>query len=309
MATEQPREQRQEGYARGDMVTIRQAAQLTGVPEHTLRAWERRYGSFRTARTAGGYRLYDAEALARVRAMKQLVASGRPPREAAAEVARRLPHSHGKEPHDAAQHLVEALKSMDAATAKRLIDEQFALRSYEAVVDDWLMPTLVRVGDAWANGDISVAAEHLAANIVMRRLAAAFDAVGPNPRTPPAIIGAPSGITHELGLMAFAVALRRAGAATIYLGADVPAQAWSEAVGTTGAAISITAIPRRSDARRVAALVTQLESDHPEVPICVGGRFQELAPAGTRQLGHGIAAAARELAAGLAGGRPSAATA
>jgi len=291
------------------MVTIRQAAQLTGVPEHTLRAWERRYGSFRTARSAGGYRLYDAEALARVRAMKQLVAAGRPPREAAAEVARRLPHSHGPEPHDAAQHLVDALKTLDAATAKRIIDEQFALRSYEAVVDDWLMPTLNRVGDAWANGDISVAAEHLAANIVMRRLAAAFDAVGPNPATPPAIVGAPSGVVHELGLMAFAVALRRAGVATIYLGGDVPAQAWSEAVGATGAAVSVTSIPRRSDARRVAALVAQLEADHPGVPVAVGGGFQELAPAGTRLLGHGIAVAARQLAASLAGGGRGAATA
>jgi hypothetical protein len=90
--------------------------------------------------------------------------------------------------------------------------------------------------------------------------------------------------------------------ATIYLGGDVPAPAWSEAIGTTGAAVSVTAIPRRADARRVAALVDRLEADHPGVPIAVGGRFQELAPDGTRPLGHGIAVAARDLAASLEGG-------
>lgn len=299
MATQDPLALRPRGYAHPNMVTIRQAALLTGVPEHTLRAWERRYGSFRTTRTAGGYRLYDAEALARVRAMKQLVATGRSPRDAAAEVARRLPPSHGPGPQDAAQRLVDSVRTLDVAAAKRIVDEQFALRSYEAVVDDWLMPALNRIGAAWASGDISVAAEHLASNIVMRRLAAAYDAVGPNPAVPPVIVGAAPGITHELGLMAFAVALRRAGVATIYLGGDVPVQAWSDAITATNAAGSVTAIPRRADARRVATLVGQLIEDHPAVPVAVGGRFQDLAPAGARPLGHGIVAAARDLARSL----------
>lgn len=43
------------------MVTIKRAAELTGVPEHTLRAWERRYGLVAPARTDGGYRLYDGQ--------------------------------------------------------------------------------------------------------------------------------------------------------------------------------------------------------------------------------------------------------
>lgn len=281
------------------MVTISQAAQLTGVAEHTLRAWERRYGVFQPSRTRGGYRVYGDDALHRIRAMKELVATGLSPREASDEV-RRLAEAEAGEP-DAADELVEALTRLDATVAKRIIDEQFALRSYEAVVDDWLMPTLVRVGSAWASGTISEAGEHLVANVVMRRLAAGFDAVGPNPPTPPAIVGAPSGITHELGLMAFAVALRRAGVATIYLGSDIPSAAWSDAVTTTSAPMSITAVPRRADARRVAALAERLQADHPAVPLAVGGQFQHLAPPGCRRLGHRIAPAARDVARQLAG--------
>ena len=189
---------------------------------------------------------------------------------------------------------------LDATVAKRIIDEQFALRSYEAVVDDWLMPTLVRVGSAWASGTISEAGEHLVANVVMRRLAAAFDAVGPNPPTLPVIVGAPSGISHELGLMSFAVAVRRAGVATIYLGSDIPPAAWADAVTTTSAVMSITAIPRRADARRVTALAERLRADHPGVPLAVGGQFQRLAPPGCRRLGHRIADAARDVARDLA---------
>ena len=51
------------------MVTISQAAQLTGVAEHTLRAWERRYGAFQPSRTRGGYRDYGDDALHRMIAL------------------------------------------------------------------------------------------------------------------------------------------------------------------------------------------------------------------------------------------------
>lgn len=280
------------------MVTISQAALLTGVAEHTLRAWERRYGVFQPSRTRAGYRVYGDDVLDRIRTMKDLVAAGLSPRQASEQVRRGV-SPESPEP-DATVELIAALARLDATAASRIIDEQFAWRSYEAVVDDWLMPAMVRVGTAWASGEISEAGEHLVAHVVMRRLAAAFDAVGPNPPTPPAIVGAPSGITHELGLMAFAVALRRAGVATIYLGPDVPVLAWADAVATTGSAVSVTAIPRRSDARRVAVLAERLTADHPGVPLAVGGQFQHLAPASCPRLGHRIAAAARAVADDLA---------
>ena len=284
------------------MVSISQAAHLTGVAEHTLRAWERRYGAFQPGRTAGGHRVYDAEALRRIRAMKELVAAGVPPREASDEVRREMADT-GRRP-DATTALIDAVATLDSRSATRIVDEQFGLRSFESVVDDWLMPALVQLGSAWESGAITEAGEHLATNIVMRRLAASFDAVGPNLPPPPAIIGAPPGVLHEIGLLAFAVALRRQGVAALYLGAQVPPKAWSAAVGATNAVINVTAIPRRADARQAAALVADLAAAHPDVPVAVGGRFQHLAPPQCLRLGHHIPAAAREGARLVAGTRP-----
>ena len=48
------------------MYTIKQAAIRTGLSIPTIRAWERRYGVIDPARTAGGYRLYDDEAIERL---------------------------------------------------------------------------------------------------------------------------------------------------------------------------------------------------------------------------------------------------
>jgi len=280
------------------MLTIKRAAELTGVPAHTLRAWERRHGLFAPARTASGYRDYDEETLARIRAMSELVASGWAPRDAAAEVLRRRGAEDPEpRPAPAPQHdLVDAAATLDAERVARILDEQFARGDFESIVRGWLMPALTAVGRAWASGRVSVAGEHLVAHAVQRRLSAAYEAAGRGSGRP-IVVGAPPSVHHELGLLAFAVAARRAGLATLYLGADVPLDAWADAVAATGARAAVTAAPRRRDVARVTQLAERLAAGSPDLPLWVGGRFQHLVDAPARPLGHDIGAAAAAIAA------------
>lgn len=274
------------------MVTIKKAAELTGVPEHTLRAWERRYGLVEPHRTPSGYRLYDDAALARIRVMNELVHSGWSAREAAVESARRTPQAGG--PLPAVEELVAAAAGLDADTITRLLDEQFARGSFESVVDAWLMPVMARLGRAWSTGEVSVAGEHLVSSIVMRRLGVAYEAAGRSATGSPVVVGAPPGVDHELGLLAFATAARRCGLTTVYLGGQVPVEAWPEAVAKVSAVAAVTSLHRRKDAPRLGPVAHAL-SGRP-VELWVGGRHQELAPAPFRPLGHSIAAAAARLA-------------
>lgn len=62
---------------------IHGAAQRSGVSEANPRAWERRYGVPKPARSPGGYRLYSEADIERVKAMHSLVESGVAPAEAA----------------------------------------------------------------------------------------------------------------------------------------------------------------------------------------------------------------------------------
>ena len=68
---------------------IHAVAELTGVPEPTLRAWERRYGIPCPERTSSGYRLYGAREVDEVRRMKELCEAGMAAAEAAALVRTR----------------------------------------------------------------------------------------------------------------------------------------------------------------------------------------------------------------------------
>src|SRR5665648_1262104 len=178
------------------MYTIKHAAELTGLPVATLRAWERRYGVVAPERTVGGYRLYDEPTLARIRAMRDLVATGWSPRQAADEVsradddapARDLPAGGEWADGDRADsELVDAARDLDTARLAAILDDRFSRGSFESVVDEWLMPALRGVGVAWAAGDLSTAAAHLAAHAVLRRLAAAQ--ATPTPRS--------AGISHS----------------------------------------------------------------------------------------------------------------
>src|SRR4051812_41374369 len=63
---------------------IRAIALLTGVDEHTLRIWERRYGFPRPVRSSGGVRLYDADDVRKLRLIGRALERGHRPGEVVA---------------------------------------------------------------------------------------------------------------------------------------------------------------------------------------------------------------------------------
>jgi DNA-binding transcriptional MerR regulator len=70
---------------------INVVAEITGVPEATLRAWERRYQVPRPSRTPSGYRVYGSHDLEQVKRMRELCESGVSPADAAREIAQMSP--------------------------------------------------------------------------------------------------------------------------------------------------------------------------------------------------------------------------
>jgi len=309
--------------------TIKHAAALTGIPVATLRAWERRYGVVTPGRTGGGYRLYDDAAVDRLRAMRDLVGAGWAPRQAAEEVRAsvrtpgtaappadgpdvapdapdaapdavqlpaRLPDPDGGPRTSDADDLAAAARALDPLRITAVLDERFARGSFEAVVDDWLMPALHVLGEAWARGEVSTAAEHLVAHAVLRRLSAAFEAAAAGDRGPRVVIGLPPGARHELGVLAFAVAARRAGLAVTYVGADLPEDSWLDAVAKVRPHALVLAVPRQDDVPAAARVVQAVSAVHPDLRVVVGGGAQDAPGLPAPALGHRIGDAADRLA-------------
>lgn len=277
------------------MVTIKEAAAITGVSEHTLRAWEDRYGVIAPQRTASGYRSYSQADLDQVRTMTSLITAGLAPRAAAAETARRHRMGSAEDPF---AEMMAAASALDARRLDAELGRRFRSYDFEVLVRLWLMPALTRLGTEWSEGTVGVASEHLVAAQVMRRLSSVYDQAKPTPSAPKVLLGAPPGVDHQLGIFAFAVACRRLGLDTTYLGAQLPNAAWSQALQQVHPDAIVTSIPRRRDGANATKLAAQLHSSG--VPLWFGGRFQHLAPESGRQLGHDIPDAAKTLAAALA---------
>ena len=149
------------------MYTIKQAALRSGVDASLIRAWERRYGVTRPERTPGGYRLYSDEEIARLRAMRELIERGWSAAQAATAAAAQPSTTTAREVSSPASSpadpdLVGAAARYDLGAVEDALDGLFGRGSFEAVIDDLVLPAVARLGLAWEDGTIDVAAEHLA---------------------------------------------------------------------------------------------------------------------------------------------------
>lgn len=257
------------------MYTIGQASVRSGVSVPLLRAWQRRYGIVTPARTAAGYRLYDDDAVATLRRMRGLVDSGWSPAQAAEALRSGQPIAEVDPrgaPRDAfADALVEAIvkaaRDLDAGALDRALDDALLLSDLGRSLETIVMPSLVAIGDAWADGWVDVAGEHLVSHAVLRRLAQAFEGAGHGESRPLVLVGLPPTSRHEIGALAFATAARRAGLGAVYLGADTPVESWRQAVAEVKPDAVVLGLAIDADvisARDVAAAV------HP-TPVFVGG--------------------------------------
>jgi DNA-binding transcriptional MerR regulator len=208
---------------------IGQLARRTGVSPELLRAWEQRYGLLQPTRSAGGFRLYSAADEARVQRMLGLVSGGL----AAAQAARLVLSGGDGEParptvpasattlEDATGDLTASLDRLDEQAANAALDRLFATYTVETVLQAVILPYLHSLGERWEAGEVSVAHEHFASNLLRGRLLGLAQGWGQG-RGPAAILACLPGEHHELGLLAFGIALRRRGWRITYLGTDSP---------------------------------------------------------------------------------------
>jgi DNA-binding transcriptional MerR regulator len=297
------------------MYTIKQAAARAGVTVPVLRAWERRYGIVAPSRTPSGYRLYDDPSIERVRTMRRLVDAGWQPSQAATEVITGGPAAVAEQAstapattsiaapatREAREQLVEAFvdaaAALDEGAIGEILDDMFARGSFEAIAASLLFPALVELGNAWAEGRVGVAGEHVASHAVLRRLGTALEATGPGPYGhDQVLVGLPPGSRHELGGLAFAIAARRAGLPATYLGPDLPIEDWL--VASQGAAAAVIGVVTGRDRAAALRLVDRLRQERPTLLIAFGGGSAPELP-GVMRLPANLRDAVAELGAAL----------
>jgi DNA-binding transcriptional MerR regulator len=213
------------------VLRIGELSKRTGVSPDLLRAWERRYGLLQPVRSAGGLRLYTRADVERVRAMRGHLDQGL----AAAEAAALALRADARDEEDAValrpelvrDDLAGALDRFDEPRAQALFDRLLAVATVDTLLTDIVLPYLRALGDRWQRGEVSVAQEHFASSIVRGRLLGLARGWGLG-LGPTAVLACLPGEQHDLGLIAFGLALRSRGWRIVYLGADSPIETVDE---------------------------------------------------------------------------------
>jgi DNA-binding transcriptional MerR regulator len=209
----------------GEVLRIGELSKRVGVSPALLRAWERRYGLLHPARSAGGLRLYSPADVERVALMQQHLADGMAAAEAAALAVRDVDaeEAAGATLHPGAirDELAEALDAFDEPRAQAILDRLLALATVETLLSEVIVPYLQELGERWKRGEASVAQEHFASGVLRGRLLGLARGWGLG-LGPAAVLACLPGEQHDLGLIAFGLALRSRGWRIVYLGPDSP---------------------------------------------------------------------------------------
>ncbi|MER3411414.1 MAG: hypothetical protein C4305_03230 [Thermoleophilia bacterium] len=249
---------------------IGELSRRTGISPELLRAWERRYGLLRPARTPGGLRLYSQEDLERVQAMQQYLAEGLAAAQAAALALAAPQPELGSPPLDpvVVQHeLAEALETFDESRAQAVLDRLFAFGTVNAVLKGVILPYLRDLGERWERGQITVAQEHFASNIMRERLLGLARGWGRG-GGPIALLACLPQEQHELGLIAFGLALRSQGWRIAYLGSDTPLDTLERAVQAVQPAIIVVSATLQD---RIPPVASELEALARARRVALGG--------------------------------------
>jgi DNA-binding transcriptional MerR regulator/methylmalonyl-CoA mutase cobalamin-binding subunit len=256
--------------AEANVFRIGELSRRSGVSPELLRAWERRYGLLEPVRSKGGLRLYSADDLERVRTMQRHLDAGM----AAAEAARAtqgepaLPDGPRIDLEGARRELANALDEFDEPRAQTIFDDLIAASTVERVLSDIVLPFLEELGNRWERGEASVAQEHFSSNVLRGRMLGLARGWGRGVG-PVAVLACLPGEQHDLGALAFGLALRSRGWRIAYFGSDTPIATVAQAAAQLDPSLVVLSGVSVGSIGPVASEIEELAR---RWPVAIGGK-------------------------------------
>jgi DNA-binding transcriptional MerR regulator/methylmalonyl-CoA mutase cobalamin-binding subunit len=213
-------------------LTIEQVSQMLGVPVPTIRSWERRHQVPVVNRTSGGHRRYSSEQLDALRRMRDLVAQGLRPVDAAA----RIKAEDATSPDVLIDALLQASQEYSPDKIGEALDAAQQALGLGRTVDDVLMPALRQIGQRWRSGESDVSHEHMTSNAIRSWLTGSSQTRPRLRQLGPVVLCCGPRDDHTLGLEALGALLAERGVDCLLLGARTPVESLHRTVRDTAAA-------------------------------------------------------------------------
>lgn len=269
--------------------TIKAVARRTGLSTHVIRVWERRHGAVKPERSESNRRLYSEEEVERLLLLRKATEAGHsigliaelPTEEivklvAAAPNSRPFGEPQSKVPEaDAARFYMEtcleAVERMDAEHLEQGLMRASVGISQRALLEDMIVPLILRIGESWSEGCLRVANEHLASNVIRTFLNNMIRASEVPETAPRMVITTPAGQWHELGALVVAASAALAGWRVIYLGPNLPVEEIASAIQQNRARATCLSIVYPADDARLKEELARLGKLLPQETRLIAG--------------------------------------
>lgn len=270
---------------------IRTLSEMTGIPTTTLRAWERRYGLLKPARTPKGHRLYSSEDVELIREISTLLKNNHTISEAIRMVRdpdyRRSPGPAQGEDHwiGYQQQLLKSVEAFNDQNLDKVYNEALSIYPIDMVTQHVVIPVLKSLGERWQDRPAGIAEEHFFSAFLRNKLGARFHHESYRSRGQQVLVACMPGEYHELGVLLYCMAAMGRGYRVLYLGTDMPAEQIPLVVERTRvAAVLLSGSNREAwNPQHDTALGTCI--GQLTVPVMFGGETSEAFPERIEQLG------------------------
>ena len=273
-----------------DGLGIEAVAQRSGLSQHLIRIWERRYAVVRPVRTESNRRLYSESDVTRLALLNRAVHVGHRIGDIATLPTPKLEQLVGKDfPKPAVSRgkgkgaspnfvelAVHAITQFDSEELGAILSHAEVVLGQARALDQVVMPLMKMLGEMWRDGAVRIAHEHMATAVIRNHVGAILASIRYPANAPSIVVATPAGQLHEVGALVVAVAAALEGWRPVFLGSNLPADEIAGAVLKSGArAVALSLVFPSDDPRLPAELnrLRQLLSD--DVRMLIGGRAAE----------------------------------
>ena len=267
------------------LFSIQTVSRRTGLSRHSIRAWEKRYGAVKPARSATGQRRYSEADIQRLIQLERLTRAGHSIGTVVSlpgSQLRQLLSSAGQpaaaDTLDASLdrelrgECIAAVRAMDEAQLAAALEKALLRLGHQGLLGRVCAPLAEQIGELWRQGEITAAHEHFftaVARTFFGNIAQQF-AIAPD--APALIAATPVGQHHELGAFMAAVCATHLGWRAIYLGPSLPSAEIAGAVLQVDAPVLVLSIVYPADDRHLLSELRALRKRLPATNLLVGGR-------------------------------------
>ena len=273
-------------------LSIGELASMTGVGVHTLRVWEKRYGSPHSQRLSSGHRRYPKDEVPRLRAIASALESGYRASKVVTATLEELQSLMGMKP------FADSRPGTDEEELNQISSNQMLIENWvqwvhvyndDALIngfhDQWgrhgalnfilsfAVPLLERVGKGWESGELGISHEHFTSECLVDFLSEKWRQLNIRKEGPAVLITTLPGEPYSLGVLMCAVVTSVTSSKVVYLGIDNPIEEIISTVENCKPEIITMSISHAFDYSTAEILLKKLRRDiNKNTSLVTGGK-------------------------------------